>query len=320
MSGSTCRVRVSGSLPLNDIELENVHVETVQLVESLTSLAGTRPSTGVFSGEYNGAEESLWDSLSTPSRYKIEKISQKDLVEWVEMAGRLLIERVYPVMRSQYSVAKKCSELEKKFMERQEELIAAQRALVGAQAQLVKLQEQLLEKREEVITDVKTAAKEEMRSFSTVLKKECETSLAPQRIQRAVAAASEDRSCNIVIYGLTDSPGDKEELLPELWTTLEEQPLVKSSQRLGRFTAGQTRPLKISLRSREMQLCILGKKTRLRQSDLFSRVYISPDLTAEERVARGILVRKLKEEKERSPGKSFRIKGGEVVEVSSGTQ
>eukprot|EP00116_Pleurobrachia_bachei_P009589 sb/3469851/ len=66
-----------------------------------------------------------------------------------------------------------------------------------------------------------------------------------------------------------------------------------------------------------MQSGVLGKKSRLRQSDLFSRVYISPDLTAEERVARGILVRKLKEEKERSPGKSFRIKGGEVVEIRS---
>ena len=72
--------------------------------------------------------------------------------------------------------------------------------------------------------------------------------------------------------------------------------------------------MKISLASKEMQSCILGKKTRLRESEVFSRVYISPDLTSEERVARAVLVKK------RSPGKSFRIKGGEVVEVSSGTQ
>ena len=51
-----------------------------------------------------------------------------------------------------------------------------------------------------------------------------------------------------------------------------------------------------------------------------SRVYISPDLTSEERAARGVLVKKLKEEKEKSPEKSFRIKGGEVVEVFSKTQ
>ena len=70
MSGNTSRVRVSGSLSLNDIELENIHVEIVELIEALTAMAVTRPNTGVFSGEfeYNGAEESLWDSLSTPSK------------------------------------------------------------------------------------------------------------------------------------------------------------------------------------------------------------------------------------------------------------
>ena len=165
-----------------------------------------------------------------------------------------------------------------------------------------------------MIVDVQIAAKEEINSFSSVLKKECETALAPNRIQKAVAAASEDRTCNIVIHGLTDSPGENEELLPELWTALGVKPLVKRTQRLGKFSAGQTRPLKLTLRSKEVQSGILGKKTRLRQSDEFSRVYISPDLTAEERVARGILVKKLKEEKERNPGKLLRIKAGEVVE------
>eukprot|EP00116_Pleurobrachia_bachei_P006629 sb/3466891/ len=318
MSGP--RVLVSGNKSISDLELENVHVETVEMIEELFAMAGSRPTTGVFSAEYNGAEESLWDTLSAPSKYKLDKVDKTDLVKWIEMTGKLLVERLFPVMRSQFNETRKCSEIEKKLMERQDDLISAQKALVGAQEQLLKLQEQLLEKREEVIAEVKVTAKEEIHSFSSVLKKECETVLAPSRIQKAVAAASEDRSCNILIYGLTDSPGDSEELLPELWTTLAETPLVKRAQRLGKFSAGHSRPLKLTLASKEVQSGILGKKTRLRQSDLFSRVYISPDLTAEERVARGILVRKLKEEKERSPGKLFRIRAGEVVEVSSGTQ
>ena len=314
------RLLVSGNKAISDLEVENVHVEFVGLIEELFAMAGTRPTTGVFSAEYNGEEKSLWDNLSPPSQYKIDKVNKTDLVKWVEMAGKVLVERLYPVVRSQLNEGKKCSEIEKKYMERQEDLISAQKALVGAQEQLLKLQEQLLEKREEVIVDVQIAAKEEINNFSSVLKRECETALAPNRIQKAVSAASEDRSCNLVIHGLTDSPGDSEELLPELWNTLGEKPLVKHAQRLGKFSAGQTRPLKLTLRSKEVQSGILGKETRLRQSELFSRVYISPDLTAEERVARGILVRKLKEEKERNPGKLFRIKAGEVVEVSPGTQ
>ena len=220
----TPRVMVNSHQSLSDIDLNNIHVETVELIEALTAMAGTRPSTGVFSDECNGAEVSLWDSLYAPSKYKIDKVSQEELAEWVEMAGKHLIERLYPLMRGQLGVTRKCSNLEKKVMECQEELISAQRALVGAQAELVKLQGQLLENREQAITDVQTAAKEEMRSFSSVLQKGCETALAPHRIQKAVTAAtsSDDRSCNIVIHGLTDSPGDSEELLPEMWTTLAE--------------------------------------------------------------------------------------------------
>ena len=60
-----------------------------------------------------------------------------------------------------------------------------------------KLQAQLLEKREEVIVDVQIAAKEEINSFSLVLNREFEKALASNRIQKAVTAASEDRSCNI---------------------------------------------------------------------------------------------------------------------------
>ena len=211
---------------------------------------------------------------------------------------------------------------ERKLLERQEELLSSQRALVEAQAQLVKLQAQLLEKREAAITSVQNTAQEEMKSFASVLQKGCDKALAPHRIQKAVAAAStaEDRSCNLIVYGLPDSADGNEDHLPELWTILAEKPAVKCAQRLGRFTEGHTRPLRISLASREMQSCLLSKKTRLRQSEGYSRVYISPDLTPEERVARGLLVKQLKEKKEQFPEKVFRIKGGEVVEVPSGAQ
>ena len=155
-----------------------------------------------------------------------------------------------------------------------------------------------------------------------MLKKGCDTALAPHRIQKAVAAASEDRTCTIIVHGLEDSPGSSEELLSELWSELEEKPVVKNTQRFGTYIEGRSRPLKISLSSRDMQLNVLRKKASLRASEKFSRVYISPDLTPEERKIRGGLVRKLKEMKEQNPGKNYRIQRGEVVEVPAapGTQ
>ena len=134
------RVLVSGNRSISDLEVENIHVEFVGMIEELFSMAGTRPATGVFDAQYNGAEKSLWDNLSPPSQYKIEKVDKTNLVKWVEMAGKLLVERLYPVVRSQLNEGKKCSEIEKKYMERQEDLISAQKALVGAQEQLLTAQ------------------------------------------------------------------------------------------------------------------------------------------------------------------------------------
>ena len=71
-----------------------------------------------------------------------------------------------------------------------------------------------------------------------------------------------------------------------------------------------------------MQFCILRKKAKLRESEAFSKVYISPDLSSEERKARGELVKKLKEAKGQNPEKNYRIQRGVVVEVppAPGTQ
>ena len=318
--GAEPRILLNYKGYVDTVALENLQIDTISLVEDLLAMTGTRKA-AVFADECHGAQECNWDSISAPSRYKISKVDPEDLIDWVDNVGRLLIERAYPAMKKQCDMGE-YSHLEKMYTKRQDDLISAQKALVEAQAELVKLQKQLLEKKEEAIVEVKTTAKEEMRSFSTVLKKECDVALAPQRIHKAVVAASEDKTCNIIVHGLEDSPGSSEGQLSELWSELEEKPVVKNIQRLGTFIEGRTRPLKISLSSRDMQLSVLGKKARLRACEKFSRVYISPDLTPEERKVRGDLVRKLKEMKEQNPAKIYRIQRGVVVEVPSapGTQ
>ena len=48
----------------------------------------------------------------------------------------------------------------------------------------------------------------------------------------------------------------------------------------------------------------------MRAFEKFTKVYISPDLTPEERKIRGGLVRKLKEMKEQNPARNYRIRRG----------
>ena len=319
--------------PIRDEVLQEIHKEFIGSMINLMGMSGSRPKAYDIRSDYYEfdatCDESLWDSVPVPTRSKIASVRKDDLVDWVVGVGTHIIKYVYPMMKKQYSVDRRYDENEKKFLkyqekfvEYQEEMISSQRALVEAQAQLVKLQAQLLEKREEAIANVQNTAKEEMKSFASVLQKGCATALAPHRIQRAVVAATsaEDRSSNLIVYGLPDSPGSDEALLPELWTALEEKPAVKSAQRLGRISDGHNRPLKISLASRETLMSILRKKTQLKDSEVFSRVYLSPDLTPEEREARGTLVKELKKHREENPGKKFKISGGKVLEVSPGTQ
>ena len=67
-------------------------------------------------------------------------------------------------------------------------------------------------------------------------------------------------------------------------------------------------------------MSILSKKTRLKRSDKFDKVYISPDRTLEERNERRQLVDRLKDMVQSSPGKHYFIRGKEVIEAPRTTE
>ena len=143
-------------------------------------------------------------------------------------------------------------------MEIQEEVIAAQRALVESQESLIKLQCQLLEKRDKEITAVKSTAEQEIKSFSSVLQKGCDTALAPKRVRQAIVVATEDRMSNVIVHGLTDDPTennlDLEHDVNSVFTYLGVGLTgINSMQRLGKYKEGSHRPLKLRLCGREFR-------------------------------------------------------------------
>eukprot|EP00116_Pleurobrachia_bachei_P011356 sb/3471618/ len=178
------------------------------------------------------------------------------------------------------------------------------------------MQRQLLEKRETEIAAVQTTAQEEMKSFAVVVKKECATALAPKKIQSALVAASDDRDCNIIIHGLEELNDKSDELetqVKSIFAELEEAPVVTSLVRLGKQSE-TARPVKVVLRNRDAQKSILSKKSQLRGTEKYDKVYISPDRTPEERSARKQMVERLKQMAKRYPDKHYIIRGNEVVE------
>ena len=155
-----------------------------------------------------------------------------------------------------------------------------------------------------------------MKSFASVLEKNCATALAPKKIQSALAAASDNRGCNIIIHGLEELNDKYEELetqVKSLFAELEEAPVLRSLERLGKQSQ-TARPVKVVLRNRDAQQSIMMKKSKLRGTEKFKRVYISPDRTLEERKERKLVVDRLKGMANRYPDKHFIIRGNLVVE------
>ena len=74
------------------------------------------------------------------------------------------------------------------------------------------------------------------------------------------------------------------------------------------------RPVKVVLRNRDAQQSIMMKKAKLRGTEKYKRVYISPDRTLEERNERKLVVDRLKGMANRYPDKHFIIRGNLVVE------
>ena len=81
---------------------------------------------------------------------------------------------------------------------------------ISDQETIIKLQDKLIEKREEEISSVKSTVKTELKSYSSAVSKNCMAALSPKKIEAAVkkVADKEDRSRNVVIYGVQEESGE----------------------------------------------------------------------------------------------------------------
>ena len=322
MSGSTAssngfchRLRVNSDERVAKGVYREVQSEVVDLVRELFVHVKEADS---FPKKWSASSAScFWDNLKCPSKSKIKGVGKPELAEFAEKACRLLVERCYPAIDKLSIETEEC---ERRIISCQEELITAQQLLVEAQDRLVKLQCELLEKRDGEIIAVQSTAEKEIKSFASVLQKNCETALAPQRVRQAIAVATEDRTNNVIVHGLFDDPTENDQDLEnEIQRVFSSMGAcitgISSMKRLGRYKDDSNRPVKLRLCGKDFRDQILSSKKSLKNSDRHKNVYISPDRSPEEREERRKLVVALKERKEAEPGKAFGIRGGKVEEV-----
>ena len=155
-----------------------------------------------------------------------------------------------------------------------------------------------------------------LQTAATAVNETCVNALAPSKIRSALASASIDRSCNLMVYGLAESDQHADRaLVKELFEHLSEAPVLSEVVRLGKTgEEGSVRPLRVVLRSKETVGAILGKSARLKDSDDYETVFISPDRSVEERKERRELVARLKERRKSEPNKVWKVRRGSIVE------
>ena len=198
----------------------------------------------------------------------------------------------------------------------------SQMRLDTLQEKVISLQDELLAEKnktiQKLVGSVETTVKEGLKSYASAVKETCSASLAPAKLQAAMRKVSkdEDRSRNLIIYGLNeDADENTEEAVLAVLEHTDEKPKLESCRRLGERRAEKGRPIMATFHTREMVRCVLAKSAKLRQVEGYSRVYLSPDRTVEQRLERKRLVGELCEKRENFPEKKFVIRRGEVSEV-----
>ena len=122
-------------------------------------------------------------------------------------------------------------------------------------------------------------------------------------------------STNIMIFGLPEADvEDIQSNVSHVFEELGEKPKLEAI-RLGKKVQSKVRPVKVTLSSSSTVQQILSSSRKLRQSEKYKTVFLSPDRTCEERTKHRELVLRLKEKAVAEPNRRHFIKSGEIVSV-----
>jgi hypothetical protein len=159
---------------------------------------------------------------------------------------------------------------------------------IDDQMKIIKLNEKVVEKKSAELNTVKSTVQTEMKSYSAIVKKNCPPSLTRKTIEAAVKSAcdKEDRSKNVIIYGLDETSG---EVLPDkvgkVLKEINERPVIRDCVRVGVKMSGDVhpRPVKFSLSNSDHVAQVLRSAKLLHTKEGYKSVYICPDRTVQER-------------------------------------
>eukprot|EP00116_Pleurobrachia_bachei_P003856 sb/3464118/ len=225
--------------------------------------------------------------------------------EVINLSCRTFVSSIRVVNRylnAQHVMNCKVRETELRMQKCKEELDKHRISVIDLQNKIIALQDRHLESASNSVA--------KMKAYSTVLSQNLSV-ITPKVVKNAVAES--DRAKNLVVFGLPESTNRVDSIsVKELFEELNEMPVTKSMKQFGLKldSSSKPRPLVISLENRESLLALLRKAKLLKQSDNFSSVFFSPDLTPVQQKERKLLVETIKRLRKEDPNGKYYIHNG----------
>ena len=124
-----------------------------------------------------------------------------------------------------------------------------------------------------------------------------------------------DRKKNLIVYGVDES--DRPKLaIDDAFADIGFIGLSFEIEPIGHLVEGKSRPMRVKLSCESTVNSLLRNAHRLKDIG-YSNIFLAPERSYQERLARKELVRKLKENITAFPSKKWCIRNGKVVEFSS---
>ena len=219
---------------------------------------------------------------------------------------------------------------QREMMESMKEVIGTMKTeALGDKATVIKLQSELLERKEEQLASLQTAVrtsvqdvKTEIRTYSDALNKPTSAAAistgAFKKVVKEVMA-EEDRSKNLMVFGLAEEVGEKldgpDGKICAMFQELNEKPRC-SAVRVGKApttSPSSCRPVKVTLTSSTAVRQLLMKAKLLKEIERLKAVYLGPDRSPADRASQRQLITELKKKKEEQTTHEHFIRGGKVV-------
>ena len=217
------------------------------------------------------------------------------------------------------------SSTKSQLIENQKWVISLQENLIDVKTEQLQSVQDTVRKSvvETVPTIVKTSISDQFKSYSAAVQENvvvCQSEgIAPKTLRTVVKSVvrEEDRTRNVIMFGLEETENeDIVACVKDVFMDMDMKPNVQVS-RIGK--AGSKRPVKVAFSSPSTALQALRQAKQLKDSSKFSKVFIRPDRSVEERIQNKKLVEELHKRRVEQPKKRHFIHGGTVRTLDSKT-